>query len=165
MLLQLTESLISDLSKESFMEYKELVEAALEARECAYAPYSHFKVGAALLTGSGKVYKGCNIENAAYSPGNCAERTAVFKAVSEGEKEFLAIAIVGGMENNSEMSICSPCGVCRQVLNEFVNADEFEVVLGTNKAENIKIFKLKELLPLGFGPKNLTGQHIEGNSV
>ena len=165
MLLQLTESLISDLSKESFMEYKELVEVALEARECAYAPYSHFKVGAALLTGSGKVYKGCNIENAAYSPGNCAERTAVFKAVSEGEKEFLAIAIVGGMENNSELSICSPCGVCRQVLNEFVNADEFEVVLGTNKAENIKIFKLKELLPLGFGPKNLAEQHIEGSSV
>ena len=147
------------------MEYKELVEVALEARECAYAPYSHFKVGAALLTGSGKVYKGCNIENAAYSPGNCAERTAVFKAVSEGEKEFLAIAIVGGMENNSELSICSPCGVCRQVLNEFVNADEFEVVLGTNKAENIKIFKLKELLPLGFGPKNLAEQHIEGSSV
>ena len=165
MLLQLTESLISDLSKESFMEYKELVKAALEARECAYAPYSHFKVGAALLTGSGKVYKGCNIENAAYSPGNCAERTAVFKAVSEGEKEFLAIAIVGGMENNSELSICSPCGVCRQVLNEFVNADEFEVVLGTNKAENIKIFKLKELLPLGFGPKNLAEQHMEGSSV
>ena len=164
MLLQLTESLISDLSKESFMEYKELVEAALEARERAYAPYSHFKVGAALLTGSGKVYKGCNIENAAYSPGNCAERTAVFKAVSEGEKEFLAIAIVGGMENNSELSICSPCGVCRQVLNEFVNADEFEVILGTNKSENIKIFKLKELLPLGFGPKNLA-EHIEGSSV
>ena len=147
------------------MDYKELVKMALEAREMSYSPYSNFKVGAALLTKNGKVYKGCNIENAAYSPGNCAERTAVFKAVSEGEKEFLAIAIVGGMENNSELSICSPCGVCRQVLNEFVNADEFEVVLGTNKAENIKIFKLKELLPLGFGPKNLAEQHIEGSSV
>ena len=81
------------------MEYKELVEAALDARKMAYTPYSHFKVGAALITKSGKIYKGCNIENAAYSPGNCAERTAIFKAVSEGEKEFSAIAIVGGPEN------------------------------------------------------------------
>ena len=126
------------------MEYKELVEAALEARKMAYTPYSHFKVGAALITKSGKIYKG-----------NCAERTAIFKAVSEGEKEFSAIAIVGGAESKIELPICPPCGVCRQVINEFVDANEFEVILGTDKSENIKVFKLKELLPLGFGPKNL----------
>jgi cytidine deaminase len=137
------------------MEYKELVEAALDARKMAYTPYSHFKVGAALITKSGKLYKGCNIENAAYSPGNCAERTAIFKAVSEGEKEFSAIAIVGGPENKDELPICPPCGVCRQVINEFADANEFEVILGTNKSEEFKVFKLKELLPLGFGPKNL----------
>lgn len=137
------------------MEYKELVEAALDARKMAYTPYSHFKVGAALITKSGKIYKGCNIENAAYSPGNCAERTAIFKAVSEGEKEFSAIAIVGGPENKDELLICPPCGVCRQVINEFADANEFEVILGTNKSEEFKVFKLKELLPLGFGPKNL----------
>lgn len=137
------------------MNYNELVEAALDARKMAYTPYSHFNVGAALLTKSGKVYKGCNIENAAYSPVNCAERTAIYKAISEGEMEFAAIAVVGGTENKEELQICPPCGVCRQVINEFVDAGEFEVILGTNKPENMKIFKLKELLPLGFGPKNL----------
>ena len=138
------------------MEYKELVEVALAARKMAYTPYSHFKVGAALITKTGKVYKGCNIENAAYSPGNCAERTAIFKAVSEGEKEFSAIAIVGGAEDKEDLPICPPCGVCRQVINEFVDAGEFDVILGTNKPEDMKVFKLKELLPLGFGPKNLS---------
>lgn len=137
------------------MEYKELVEMALEARKMAYAPYSCFKVGAALLTKNGKVYKGCNIENAAYSPVNCAERTAIFKAVSEGDKEFSAIAIVGGSECDTVLSICPPCGVCRQVINEFVDADEFDVILGTNNPKDMKVFKLRELLPLGFGPKNL----------
>ena len=137
------------------MEYKELVELALEGRKTAYTPYSHFKVGAALLTKSGKVYKGCNVENAAYSPGNCAERTAIYKAISEGIMEFSAIAIVGGAEDREDLQICPPCGVCRQVINEFVDADEFDVILGTNRPEDMKVFKLKELLPLGFGPKNL----------
>ena len=155
MLRLLTESLISGQNKENVMEYKKLVEAALDARKMAYTPYSHFKVGAALLTRTGKIYKGCNIENAAYSPGNCAERTAIFKAISEGEKEFSAIAIVGGADDKDELPICPPCGVCRQVINEFVDASEFEVILGTDKSENMQVFKLKELLPLGFGPKNL----------
>lgn len=140
------------------MDYNELVELALKAREMAYAPYSHFKVGAALLTGNGKVYKGCNIENAAYSPGNCAERTAIFNAVSEGERDFLAIAIVGGLCDDKELKICPPCGVCRQVINEFVNPDEFDIVLGTNKPLDMKVFKLKDLLPLGFGPKSLSSE-------
>lgn len=137
------------------MDYKELVQSALEARKMAYTPYSKFKVGAALLTKEGKIYKGCNIENAAYTPSNCAERTAVFKAVSDGEYEFLAIAIVGGFENSENLELCPPCGVCRQVLNEFVDAATFEVVLGTDNLENIQVLKLKDLLPLGFGPKNL----------
>ncbi len=137
------------------MDYKELVEMALEAREMSYSPYSNFKVGAALLTKNGKVYKGCNIENAAYSPGNCAERTAIFKAVSEGEKDFAAIAIVGGPADNGELTICPPCGVCRQVINEFVDCEEFDIILGTNKPEDMKVYKLKELLPLGFGPGDL----------
>ena len=137
------------------MDYKELVKMALEAREMSYSPYSNFKVGAALLTKNGKVYKGCNIENAAYSPGNCAERTAIFKAVSEGEKDFAAIAIVGGPADNGELIICPPCGVCRQVINEFVDCEEFDIVLGTNKPEDMRVFKLKELLPLGFGPGDL----------
>ena len=137
------------------MDYKELVKMALEAREMSYSPYSNFKVGAALLTKNGEVYKGCNIENAAYSPGNCAERTAIFKAVSEGEKDFAAIAIVGGPADNGELTICPPCGVCRQVINEFVDCEEFDIILGTNKPEDMKVYKLKELLPLGFGPGDL----------
>ena len=137
------------------MDYKELVKMALEAREMSYSPYSNFKVGAALLTKNGKVYKGCNIENAAYSPGNCAERTAIFKAVSEGEKDFAAIAIVGGLADSNELTICPPCGVCRQVINEFVDCEEFDIILGTNKPEDMKVYKLKELLPLGFGPGDL----------
>ena len=137
------------------MDYKELVKMALEAREMSYSPYSNFKVGAALLTKNGKVYKGCNIENAAYSPGNCAERTAIFKAVSDGEKDFVAIAIVGGPADNGELTICPPCGVCRQVINEFVDCEEFDIILGTNKPEDMKVYKLKELLPLGFGPGDL----------
>lgn len=137
------------------MDYKELVKMALEAREMSYSPYSNFKVGAALLTKNGEVYKGCNIENAAYSPGNCAERTAIFKAVSEGEKDFAAIAIVGGLADSNELTICPPCGVCRQVINEFVDCEEFDIILGTNKPEDMKVYKLKELLPLGFGPGDL----------
>ena len=106
----------------------ELMALAVEARKMSYAPYSGFRVGAALLGKSGKVYKGCNVENAAYTPTNCAERTAVFKAVSEGEREFIAIAIVGGA-GEEPAEFCAPCGVCRQVLAEFCDKD-FRIVLG-----------------------------------
>lgn len=133
------------------MTDKELINFAIKAREMAYAPYSNHKVGAALLGKSGKIYTGCNVENAAYSPTNCAERTAVFKAVSEGEREFTAIAIVGGVGDKLSES-CAPCGVCRQVLSEFCSA-ELRVVLGT--PERITVCTLGELLPLSFGKSNL----------
>ena len=107
------------------MNEQELVALALEARRSAYVPYSHWAVGAALLTKTGKVYQGCNIENAAFTPTNCAERTAFFKAVSEGEKEFAAIAVVGGYDTSEPQSVCAPCGVCRQVMMEFCDPKEF----------------------------------------
>ena len=131
-----------------------LLDAAQQARENSYSPYSHFKVGAALLTKSGNVYTGCNIENAAYTPSNCAERTAFFKAVSEGEREFAAIAIVGGAENAAELDYCAPCGVCRQVMMEFCDYDNFQVILAANEDE-YRVYTLREILPVGFGPKNL----------
>lgn len=130
---------------------KELLELAIEARKKSYSPYSNFRVGAALLTKSGKVYGGCNIENAAYTPTNCAERTAIFKAVSEGEREFAAIAIVGG-KGEEPADFCAPCGICRQVLAEFCDLD-FRIVLGT--PENIRVYTLAELLPLSFGKADL----------
>ncbi len=129
----------------------ELMRLAVEAREMAYAPYSKFRVGAALLGKSGKVYKGCNVENAAYTPTNCAERTAVFKAVSKGEREFVAIAIVGGM-SETIADFCAPCGVCRQVLAEFCDKD-FRLVLGN--PDKLQIFTFGEILPLAFGKGDL----------
>ena len=132
------------------MTNEALIQEAKKAREKSYSPYSHFQVGAALLTKSGKVYHGCNIENAAYSPTNCAERTAFFKAVSEGEKEFSKIAIVGGKEGTEPYDMCAPCGVCRQVMKEFCDSKEFEIVL-TDGEEGIRVFTLEELLPYGFG--------------
>lgn len=133
---------------------KKLIKLALEARKKSYAPYSKFLVGAALLCKNGEIYTGCNIENAAYTPSNCAERTAFFKAVSEGERNFRAIAIVGGKEGCDEYDFCAPCGVCRQVMMEFCDPEEFEIVLG-NSAGDIKVLKLKDILPMGFGQKNL----------
>lgn len=134
------------------MTDKELLLKAIEAREKAYAPYSNHKVGAALVGKSGKVYLGCNVENAAYSPTNCAERTAIFKAVSEGEREFVAIAIVGGI--GDELSeVCAPCGVCRQVMAEFCEGD-MKIVMGT--PEKLVVSTLSELLPYSFGKANLT---------
>ena len=130
-----------------------MIEQAIEQLKFSYAPYSGFKVGAVLLTRNGKVYTGCNIENAAYTPTNCAERTAFFKAVSEGEKEFHAICIVGG-KDGVLTGYTAPCGVCRQVMMEFCNPDTFQIILASSK-EDYKIFTLKELLPLGFGPANL----------
>ena len=133
------------------MTDKALLECAIEARKASYSPYSGFKVGAALLAKNGKVYLGCNIENAAYTPTNCAERTAIFKAVSEGEREFEAIAIVGG-KGEDPNAICAPCGVCRQVLAEFCDAD-FRIVLGTPR--DSKAYTLAQLLPLSFGKNDL----------
>ena len=136
------------------MTNEELIMEAGKARQMAYAPYSKFKVGAALVTKDGKIYHGCNVENASYSVTNCAERTAFFKAVSEGEREFEKIAIVGGMEGTAAEEMCAPCGVCRQVMMEFCNAENFQIILADGKGKWIQI-SLKELLPYGFGPKNL----------
>lgn len=134
---------------------QELIKSAFEAQKMSYSPYSNFCVGAALLTKTNKIYKGCNIESAAYSTTNCAERTAFFKAISEGEREFLAIAIVGGYLNKKEKSIdfCSPCGVCRQVMMEFCKPD-FKIILARSNSDYI-IKTLEELFPMGFGAKNL----------
>lgn len=131
-----------------------LVLLAFEARKKAYAPYSRFQVGAALLAADGQVYQGCNIENAAYTPSNCAERTAFFKAVSEGVRDFSAIAIAGGMRDHEELSYCAPCGVCRQVMMEFCRPESFRIILARSKTE-YRIYTLEELLPMGFGPENL----------
>ena len=133
------------------MDRENLIRHAMSARENSYSPYSRFRVGAALLCGDGEVYEGCNIENRAYGPTNCAERTAFFKAVSEGKREFSAIAIVGGKE---EMTWCYPCGVCRQVMMEFCNPKTFQIILAVDK-ERYEIYTLEELMPLGFGPLNL----------
>ena len=135
------------------MENKELVAKALEARSVAYTPYSGFRVGAALLCADGTVYGGCNIENAAFGPSCCAERTAFFKAVSEGKREFSAIAIVGGPAGKEPEDFCPPCGVCRQVMREFCKPD-FKIIL-VKSEEEWKIYTLSQLLPEGFGPENL----------
>ncbi len=132
----------------------ELILEAKKAREHAYTPYSHFRVGAALVTKSGKIYHGCNIENAAYTPTNCAERTAFFKAIYDGEREFEKIAVVGGMEGTDADELCAPCGVCRQVMMEFCNPDTFEIIMANGKDKAVKT-TLKEILPFGFGPENL----------
>ena len=131
----------------------EMIDLAIAQLKYSYTPYSGFKVGAALLTAEGKFYTGCNIENAAYSPTNCAERTAFFKAVSEGERDFRAICIVGG-KDGVLTEYAAPCGVCRQVMMEFCNPDTFQIILATGK-EQYEVFTLRGLLPLGFGPDNL----------
>lgn len=135
---------------------EELIEQALRAREFSYSPYSGYRVGAALMTAEGKVYTGCNIENAAYTPTNCAERTAFFKAVSEGQKSFRAIAIVGGPADGPITQYAYPCGVCRQVMMEFCDPQTFDVITAKTKKE-YRVKKLQELLPDGFGPSNLSG--------
>ena len=131
--------------------YNTLLEKAEEARKKAYAPYSNFSVGAALLTKDGKIYTGCNVENASFSPTNCAERTAFFKAISEGEREFEAIAVAGG-KIGEESGFCAPCGVCRQVMLEFCSPD-FKIILKDEKSE--KIYLLSELIPIAFDNKTL----------
>ena len=140
-------------------DYRNLIKEAIRARENAYAPYSGFYVGAALLAayeqdGKPLIFTGCNIENAAYTPTNCAERTAVFKAVSEGITEFDAIAVCGGPGEAEPEDFCTPCGVCRQVLREFVDPNEFLVLLCKGDG-SWKEMTLEELLPMGFGKENL----------
>ena len=131
------------------MEEKKLIALALEARKFAYTPYSGFQVGAALLCEDGSVYTGCNIENAAFGPTNCGERTAFFKAVSEGKRRFAAIAITGGPAGKEPEEFCSPCGVCRQVMMEFCDPESFRIILGKGDL-SYQEYSLKELLPLGF---------------
>lgn len=140
------------------MTNTELILEAKNAREHAYTPYSHFKVGAALMTKSGKIYHGCNIENAAYTPTNCAERTAFFKAVYDGEREFAKIAIVGGPEGTEPDQMCAPCGVCRQVMMEFCDPELFQIIL-LNGKDKMTTVLLKELVPYGFGPDTLRNIH------
>ena len=137
------------------LKIQELIGTAMEQLKFSYVPYSHFHVGAALLAKDGTVFTGCNIENAAYGPTNCAERTAFFKAVSEGTREFSAICVVGGM-NGEVTEFAPPCGVCRQVMMEFCSPEGFRILLAVGEEEGQwKEYRLKELLPLGFGPDNL----------
>ena len=135
------------------MEYQDLIVKAMKAKEFAYAPYSHFRVGAALLTKSGRIYTGCNVENASFSATNCAERTAFFKAVSEGVRDFEAICVVGG-KGGRLTSYTPPCGVCRQVMMEFCSPKDFQVILAVSKDDYV-VYQLEDLLPMGFGPGNL----------
>ncbi len=141
--IQLNESLI-----------KEMIHVAIEQLANAYVSYSGFRVGAALLAKNGTIYTGCNIENAAYTPTNCAERTAFFKAVSEGVRQFDAICVVGG-KDGVLTEYAAPCGVCRQVMMEFCNPDTFQIILAVSE-ENYDVFTLRQILPQGFGPNNLT---------
>ena len=139
---------------------RKLIKTAVRQLSYSYAPYSHFKVGAALLAENGTIYTGCNIENAAYTPTNCAERTAFFKAVSEGVRTFKAICIAGGM-NGELTDYTAPCGVCSQVMMELCSPEEFEIILAKGE-DDYKMYKLKDLMPLGFGPGNLReGRHEE----
>ena len=134
------------------MNYEELIQKATEMTNMSYVPYSHFHVGAALLDKNGKIWTGCNIENATIGATNCAERTAIFKAVSEGVREFEAIAVVGGLEDQDGKPVlddfCPPCGICRQVLSEFCTRD-FKIILANGKGEQ-KVFTLADLLPESF---------------
>lgn len=139
-----------DLTKE---EAQALIRAAFEVLPQAYVPYSHFHVGAALLCADGTVYTGVNIENASYPATNCAERTAIFKAVSEGKRDFKAIAVCGGTDGKAT-DFCPPCGVCRQVMREFCRPEAFKVLLAKSCLE-YREMTLEELLPLSFGPGNL----------
>lgn len=129
----------------------ELLNLAIKARKNAYIPYSHFGVGAAALFDSGKIYTGCNIENLAYGSTNCAERTAIFKAVSEGERKLVAIAIVGGPEDGELLSVCEPCGACRQVMSEFADGD-CEIIFGSSE-NDMSVYTLNDILPMSVSFK------------
>ncbi len=142
------------------METQELIRKALEVRQKAYAPYSGFMVGAALLCKDGRIFTGCNIENASYGATNCAERTAFFKAVSEGYREFTAIAIAGGRKEAQSLEYCAPCGICRQVMSEFCDSDAFLVILPRSE-EDYKSYTLGQLLPLGFTSADMEKGNIK----
>ena len=133
---------------------KDIINEAIKVRENSYCPYSNYAVGACLIDKNGQIYTGCNIENAAFGPSICAERTAFFKAVSEGVKEFKAIAIVGSPKGRIIDQYAFPCGVCRQVMMEFCNPEEFIVIVAKSDGE-YKVYALSELLPEGFGPSNI----------
>ena len=136
------------------MTEQELCRAAIAMLDRSYSPYSHFPVGAALECSDGTVFTGCNIENAAYSPGNCAERTAIFRAVFDGQRDFTAIAIVGGPAGQPVSELCAPCGVCRQVMMEFCDPATFRILMGTG-GDTFEERTLQQMLPFGFGPANL----------
>lgn len=136
------------------MEIQELIRQAFQAQKKAYTPYSDFQVGAALLCEDGEIYGGCNIENASYGACNCAERTAIFRAVYDGKRKFRAIAIVGKPEGAETFDYCAPCGICRQVMAEFCDPEAFEIILPRTE-EDYKVYKLKELLPLSFTGSDL----------
>ena len=132
---------------------EQLVQEALVARENAYAPYSRYQVGAALCTKEGKIYHGCNIENASYGATNCAERTAFFKAVSEGERDFAAIAIVGGMAGKEPVDYAYPCGICRQVMQEF-GGEDLVVIVAKSEKDYLE-WRLQQLFPFGFSTEQM----------
>lgn len=136
------------IEKKNDGEVRQLIEMAIEARKNSYSPYSNYQVGACLQGKSGNLYTGCNIENAGYSATNCAERTAFFKAVSQGENKFKRIALVGG-KKGQKLEFCPPCGICRQVMQEFCDPEEFEIIIAIS-AEKYQSYLLKEILPLGF---------------
>lgn len=138
------------------MNYNELIKEAFEARKTSYAPYSDFNVGASLLTTDGKVYHGCNIESASYTPSCCGERTAFFKAVSENQRDFKAIAIVAAPKGSEaeDFDYCAPCGVCRQVMAEFCDTEDFKIILAKSE-DDYKVYTLEELLPLSFTGKDI----------
>ena len=147
------------MKREWFPEYDDMTKKALEMRNFSHTPYSHFNVGAALMTEDGSVYTGCNIELASYAGTVCAERTALVKAISEGHKHFRYIVIVGGREDKPGTDICPPCGICRQFMREFCEKDEFLVILpevsGDGKVTDYEIMTLEELMPVSFGPEHL----------
>lgn len=137
----------------SAYDYSPLITEAIAAMKKAYVPYSHFHVGAALETVDGTIYQGCNIENAAYTPTNCAERTAFFRAVFDGKRDFKRICVVGGLHGQLT-DYTAPCGVCRQVMMEFGRYSDFEIIIAKSTTE-YRVYRLNELLPEGFGPDNL----------
>ncbi|ETP71606.1 cytidine deaminase, homotetrameric [Lachnospiraceae bacterium JC7] len=134
-------------------DLKKLIEKALDMRNSSYAPYSHYKVGAALEASDGQIFSGCNVENSSYGATNCAERTAFFKAVSEGVHDFRRIVITGGPDDG-ELQYATPCGICRQVMREFCNPESFEIILAKS-TEDYRVYTLAQLLPESFGPENL----------
>ena len=136
-------------------QIKAMIQEATKMLGFSYAPYSNYKVGACLLASTGELFTGCNIENIAFGPSNCAERTAFFKAVSEGKTKFTAIAIVGG-QNGLLQDFCTPCGVCRQVMREFCD-DDF-VIISAKSPDNYKTFSLAEILPHSFKPEGQVGK-------